>query len=140
MSRFFRLLGLLVSARAGAARETALRRVGLIVAILLCGLAAAVFGATLVLIALAHRIGWQGALWVAFGAALAGLGLSLWALARENRRHRARVLAAKADQARLVQLAMLTVLPDLRRNAVLIGVIAGLAAVFVATRPGKPDA
>ena len=109
------------------------------------GLAAVFALATLVFVlglataALAARFGTIAAFAIMAGVSLLGLLAVLVALGRESRAHRARMARQAEAERRLIQTALLTLLPTLRRGGLLAAGLALLAFIMLGGRDRGGD-
>lgn len=100
---------------------------------------ALVFACILGVMFLADWLGTRGALAAVGGMFLFAAILTLIALIIEQRRHERRKLAAQREEQRLMQAAMITALPMLKRTGVVGIALAGLALAFVLSRSGDDE-
>lgn len=98
-----------------------------------------VFACILGVLFLADWLGTRGALAAVGGLFLFAALLTLIALIIEQRIHERRKLAAQREEQRLMQAAMITALPLLKRTGVAGAALAGLALVLFLNRSGGDE-
>ncbi len=101
------------------------------------GVAAAAFLLALVTVALAQWLGILASLAILAGVSLAGCVGVLIAIRAERRAYQAALARQARDERRAVQLALLTVLPGLRRGGLVAAGLGALALLLAARRDGK---
>ena len=102
-------------------------------------IAALVFACILGVLLLADWLGTRWALASVGGLFLLAALVTLIALIIEQRIHERRKMAARREEQRLMQAAMITALPLLRRTGVAGAALAGLALVLFLNRSGDDD-
>lgn len=100
---------------------------------------ALVFACILGVMFLADWLGTRGALAAVGGIFLFAAILTLIALIIEQRIHERRKMAARREEQRLMQAAMITTLPLLKRTGVAGAALAGLALVLFLNRSGDDE-
>ena len=133
-----RLILALGGRRAGAFGEHAKARATHLALLVAFGGTAAAFLLALVTVALARWLGLMPALGILAGVCLVGCIGVLIAMRSEERAHRLAAAQQARDEQRMVQAALLTALPGLRRGGLAAAALGGIA-LLLATRRGRDD-
>jgi uncharacterized membrane protein len=138
MAALWRLAQLALTAEMAVWRGHAQRRVGLLLALAVLAVIAVGIAVTLGVVALSVRLGLVGALAVALGLTILGCLILLILLQFEGRAHARRVQAQAAERKRLMEVALITLLPGMKAGtAVAVGLAA--LALMLLTGKGKDD-
>lgn len=138
MLSVFRLLLALAGRRAGAFNEHAKTKATHIGLLAVFGSAATAFLVALVTVALARWLGIVPALAILAGVCVAACLAVLIAMRGEARAHRLALARQARDERRLMQAALLSALPGLRRGGLMVAAL-GALALLIATRRGGDD-